>query len=202
MNSAVNFCSILTISYVLILMVGCSQINGYNSQTLPPLESKELLDGEALIYMPPEEVDWVYSGNPSSFANKTTSFSAPIGYITQQIAVRAFSEHFITVNTTSKLLEMADYQFTIQPRVMSFEYTYNCRQTLGAITPEVLLKLYIRAYDSEGKLILDKIYSSGKFKGKSCAATYSPSEKISAALHQAMWVLMAHAADDIKSAIL
>lgn len=183
-------------------MKGCSHSNGYDLNALPPLETNILLDGEALIYMPPKEVDWVYSGNPTRFANQATTFTAPIGYITQQIAVRAFSQHFSTVNTTFNMTEMSAYQFTIQPRVMSFEYTFNCPKTLGAVTPEVMLKLYIRAYDYDGKLILDRIYSSGKFKGKACDATDSPSEKINAALHQALWSLMSRAAGDIKSAIL
>jgi hypothetical protein len=185
-----------------IFITGCSYYDGYDTNILPPLQVEERVDGEAFIYMPAEEVDWVYSGNPTNFADRATTYTAPIGYITQQVAVRAFSQHFLTVNTTSKLLEMADYQYTIQPRIMSFEYTYNCPKGLGAITPEVLLKVYVRVYGSDGQLLLDRIYASGRFKGTPCPDYKSPSEKINAALHQALWALMNNAAADIKSVVL
>ena len=201
MESLINW-GVILVSFFIVLLAGCSFYDGYDPKSLPPFSAKERLEGEAFIYIPAAEIDWVYSGNPNNFADRASTFTAPIGYITQQVAVRAFSQHFLTVNTTSKLLDMADYQYTIQPRVLSFEYTYNCPKGLGTITPEVLLKLYIRVYGSDGQLLLDRIYASGKFKGVPRPDDKSPSEKINAALHQALWALMDNAADDIKSALL
>jgi hypothetical protein len=187
---------------VMLLASGCTFNAGYSSAYLPATEEKERMPGEVLIYMPTEDRDWVYSGHPTSFTGGASTLSISLGGITQQIAVRVFAQYFSTVQAVDTLADKSGYVVAVQPRVQRFEYAYNQLKNLGfAITPEVWVDLHVRAQDPAGKVILDKVYASGKVEGESYAMTGSPGEKTNAALHQALWRLMSEAATDIRSAL-
>ncbi len=187
---------------MMLLASGCAYNVGYSSTYLPAAETKERVPGEALIYMPSEDKDWVYSGHPTSFTGSASTLSIPLGDITQQIAVRVFAQYFSTVHAVGTLTDKAGYVVAVQPRVQRFEYAYNQLKHMGfAITPQVEVDLHVRAQDPAGKVVLDKLYASGKMEGETYMVSGSPAEKTNAIVHQALWRLMSQAATDIRSAL-
>lgn len=142
---------------ITVLGTGCSYKAGYNVTYLPELPTIARHDGKVLIYMTQEDVQWVYSGNPTSFTGSASTLTLPLGNITKLVAERAFSEHFSQVQASTTLDDAARYLVAVQPRVQKFEYAYNSLQNLGfAITPEVWLDLHVRAFDNQGTEIFEK----------------------------------------------
>ncbi len=187
-----------------LLLSGCAYSVGYNSTYLPAPAagaSGERVAGEVLIYMPQQDVDWVYSGHPTSFTASATTLSIPLGSITQQIAVRVFARDFSSVQAVTSLEGRSGYLVEVQPKVRHFEYAYNQLRNLGfAITPEVSLELHVLARDPAGKVVLDKVYESGLVQGETYMASASPAEKTNTAVHQVLWRLLSQAATDIRAA--
>jgi len=184
------------------LLTGCAYNVGYNSTYLPATEAHSRSDAKVLIYMPAADADWAFTGHPTSFTGGGTTLSIPLGNITQQIAVRAFSQNFTTVHTDNTLKDQADYTVIVQPRVQHFEYAYDQLKNAGfAITPEVWVDLHVKALDAQGKALLDKVYKSGKIEGETYMASASPAEKINAAVHKTLWKLMNDAIADIRVAM-
>jgi len=187
---------------LLVETAGCAYNVGYSSTYLPPAETRERVSGEAMIYMPAEDEQWVYSGHPTSFTGSATTLSIPLGSITQQIAVRAFFQCFSSVQTCSNLTDKSGYLVAVQPRVQRFEYAYNQLKNLGfAITPQVWVDLHVHAYAPDGKVILDKVYESEMCEGETYVMSGSPSEKVNAEVHQVLWRLMSQAVTDIEATL-
>jgi hypothetical protein len=184
------------------LLTGCAYNVGYNSTYLPATTAQSRTDAKVLIYMPGADAEWVFKGHPTSFTGGGTTLTIPLGNITQQIAVRAFSQSFTTVHTADTLKDQADYTLVVQPRVQHFEYAYNQLKNLGfAITPQAWVDLHVKAMNAQGTVILDKVYKSGMVEGESYMASASPAEKVNAAVHKALWKLMNEAIGDIRAHI-
>jgi hypothetical protein len=185
---------------LLAVTSGCAYNAGYNSTYLPPAETRELLPGEVMIYMPAADAQWVYTGHPTSFTGSATTLSMPLGSITQQIAVRAFSQRFSSVQTCDELPGKSGYLVAVQPRVQRFEYAYSQLKNLGfAITPQVWVDLHVHATAPDGKVILDKVYASDLCEGETYVMSGSPSEKVNKETHQVLWSLMTQAVTDIET---
>jgi hypothetical protein len=187
----------------LMLLSGCAYNVGYNSTYLPAEQTHQKTPGKVLIYMPDKDANWVFKGHPTSFTGGGTTLTIPLGDITRQIAVRAFSNEFTSVTAADMIKNQADYTMVVQPRVKHFEYAYNQLKNLGfAITPETRVDLSVKASDSQGRTIIDKVYQSGKIEGETYMASASPAEKVNAAVHKTLWKLMNDAIADIKTRLL
>ncbi|MEJ2380444.1 MAG: hypothetical protein P8076_04575 [Gammaproteobacteria bacterium] len=190
----------LLAAVALMLLSGCAYNVGYNSTYLPAEQTHQKTPGKVLIYMPDTDANWVFKGHPTSFTGGGTTLTIPLGDITRQIAVRAFSNEFTSVTAADTIKNQADYTVVVQPRVQHFEYAYNQLKNLGfAITPETRVDLSVKVSDSEGRTIVNKVYQSGKIEGETYMASASPAEKVNAAVHKTLWKLMNAAIADIKA---
>lgn len=187
----------------LMLLSGCAYNVGYNSTYLPAAQPHQKTPGKVLVYMPDKDANRVFKGHPTSFTGGGTTLTIPLGDITRQIAVRAFSNEFTSVTAADTIKNQADYTVVVQPRVQHFEYAYNQLKNLGfAITPETRVDLSVKASDRQGRTIIDKVYQSGKIEGETYMASASPAEKVNAAVHKTLWKLMNDAIADIKAKLL
>lgn len=186
----------------LLMATGCSYNVGYKSTYLPEPASQEKMDAKVLIYTTAEQDAYVYSEHPKSFTASATTLSVPLGEITRQVAVRAFSARFTSVDTSNSLDQRVAYRVVVTPRISNFEYGYYQLENLGfAITPKVQVDLEVHATDGQGQPVLDKTYSSGLTRGESYVLSGSPSERTNAILHGALWDLMWQAAGEVRAAL-
>ena len=186
----------------LIMTTGCSYNVGYKSTYLPEPAAQAKMDARVLVYTTAAQDAYVYSDHPKSFTASATTLSVPLGEITRQVAVRAFSGQFTTVDASNSLDRQAEYRVVVTPEVKKFEYGYYQLENLGfAITPKVEVELHVRATDGQGQPVLEKTYSSGLTKGESYVLSGSPSERTNAILHGALWALMWQAATEVRAAL-
>ena len=190
----------ILVSAIVLVTTGCAYKVGYNSSYLPPAGIAGKVDGKALVVMTAEEVEWVYSGHPTSFTGGGTTLTVPLGNITKQVALEVFSRHFDRVDSGVDLSAAAEYLFVVNPRISKFEYAFIQLQNLGfAITPEVIVNLDVKLFDAAGKQLMQKSYVSGEREGDSYMMSGSPNEKINKILHETLFDLMSQAAVDAHS---
>jgi hypothetical protein len=184
-------------TFVVLWVSGCAYNVAYNPSYLPPAPSVTKSEGKVLIMMTAEQEQWVYSDHPTSFTGSGTTLTIPIGSITKQVALSVFEKYFQQVGAGENMQQAADYQLVVNPVVQHFEYAYNQLKNLGfAITPEVQIDLHVTVYNSGGKELLSRTYSSGEKEGSSYMISGSPDERINKMVHETLYELMMQAAQD------
>lgn len=182
---------------VVVLLSSCSYKVGFDASYLPPAVVAGKHAGKVLVLMSPQEQEWIYEGNPTSFTGGGTTLTAPLGNITKQVAIEVFSRHFDTVDTAEALPEDGQYIIVANPRIRHFEYAYNQLKNLGfAITPQIKVELDVTLFDNKNNKLMEKTYTSGLQAGESYMISISPEEKVNQALHKALFAQMTLAAQD------
>ena len=107
------------------MATGCSYNVGYKSTYLPEPASQQKMDAKVLIYTTAEQDAYVYSEHPKSFTASATTLSVPLGEITRQVAVRAFSARFTSVDASNRLDQRSAYRVVVTPRISNRITSYN-----------------------------------------------------------------------------
>lgn len=200
-----------------LLLCGCAAEVTYDPEYLAPAIPKYLAETQILILMDAEDLEYVYEGTADSFIGGDFILRMSIGAITREIAVDVFRSHFnygvVFADTPPPDLH---YVVAIDPEIRNFRYHYEqyveesvieMRNVDGEIeavpatiiTPTIEFELALRAYDSAGNVVLDKIYPSGVVAGESYYVTSRPHERINATFHATLQSMMLRVASDLRS---
>jgi hypothetical protein len=200
-----------------LILCGCAAEVAYEPQYLESAIPKYLAETRILILMNPEDMEYVYEGTADSFIGRDFTLRMPIGAITREIAADVFQSHFnygvVFAGTPPPDLR---YVVAIDPEIRDFKYRYEQRleenviemRTIDGeteaipatvITPTIEFELALRAFDSEGNIVLDKIYPSGTVAGESYYVTSRPHERINATFHATLQSMMLRVASDLRS---
>jgi hypothetical protein len=190
--------------FFVLLLGGCAYQAGYNPTYIPDEEPDYISSDEVLLVMADEDEDYVYTGSPSSFTGGGTSLSIPLGTITKEVAEEILEDRFSgRVGFANEFLPEEGYRLALKPRIRRFDYKYNSLKNLGfAITPEVDIDLRVTILDSNGQVIFDEVYQSGRTAGDTYIVSGSPSEKVNEALHRTLYQLFEESFADARPIVL
>jgi hypothetical protein len=186
-----------------LLISGCTSVVGYNPSYLSVDAPRLNLAGKSLVVMSDNDAQWVYAGKPTSFTGGASTMTVPMGEITKQVAIRVFGAAFRDgADFRNRTGDVSGYRLIVQPKVGSFTYAYNQLKNFGfAITPTITMELRVQLSSADGRMLLEKTYSSGPTEGAAYAISGSPAEKINQLAHQTLFKLMTNAAEDARSAM-
>jgi hypothetical protein len=188
-----------------LLLGGCAYQVGYDPGYVPGGAPSFIARGKLLLVMSEADRNFIYEGSPISAVGDFTTLTIPLGAIMTQIAQEVFSSCFsMGVEVTDKAEPGTDYVLAIEPDISRFMYGYtrfldeSFAEPQQQVTPEIELELGLKAYNHDGKQVLDKTYNSGRVAGESYIVTRRPQERINEAVHETLHRLMLQAAEDVR----
>ena len=197
-----------TLSAALVIgLGGCAYQVEYDPEYVTDEAPSYVADAEIVILMHPHDTEYVFEGSPTTQVGEFTSLTIPIGNIMQEIAAEVFQSCFAYgVVFTQELTRDMNYLVALEPEFHDFSYAYD-RVPLetepgepprSITTPQVQFELSVKAYDSSGKIVLERNYDSGLVSGESYEVTNRPYERVNETFHTALQQVMLRVADDIR----
>ena len=187
------------------LLSGCATPVYYNPSYVPTAlpGGFKPIPGKAFVYTQEANDRYVFKGTPSSFTGSALELSMPLGEMTREIALAAFSKVFTEGAVKGNALpDAVQYQAILEPRSYNFDHKYNALRNVGfAITPQVRMTLSVKLLSKEGRVIQEKTYDSGIKNGSTYFISFSPQEKMNKTAHVVLYDLMFMAAEDIRIAM-
>jgi hypothetical protein len=195
---------------------GCAYELEYEPEYLADTTPRYLAETQILVLMQPQDMEYVYEGRPDSVIGETITLRMPIGAITREIVAGVLQSHFnYGVVFAGQLVPDLRYVVAIEPEIRNFSYRYDQQIEEGVvelrpveddyeavpatiITPSIQFELALKAYDSSGNVLLDKVYPSGLVAGESYIVTSRPHERINATFHATLQDIMLTVAEDIR----
>jgi hypothetical protein len=190
-----------------IALGGCAYQVGYEPEYVSDEAPSYVADAEIVILMHPHDTEYVFQGSPTTSVGEFTTLTIPIGNIMQEIAAEVFQSCFsFGVVFTQELSRDMAYLVAIEPEIMNFSYAYDRvpiesgpdEPPRSITTPQVEFDLAVKAYDSSGRIMLERTYASGRVSGESYEVTNRPYERINETFHTALQQVMLRVADDIR----
>lgn len=189
--------TIITIAGVL---GACSSNQPLNSQLFPEVTSSEnLIDGNGIIYMTTEEVEFIHS-HDTDIMNGGSWFKVetPIGAILQSAAQREFDT--LLSGGAQNSSERIDADFTIVPILRSASYNLNTMTNLGfTVIPKVNLSASIVIMDREDNVIMNERFDVYDHSAEPMIAEGNPGPVVGAAMHEAAAKIMSDATSAFTS---
>ena len=190
-----------------IVLGGCAYKVGFEPEYVSEEAPSYIAEAEIVILMHPHDTEYVFQGSPTTSVGEFTTLTIPIGNIMQEITAEVFQSCFAfgVVFTTDLNRDMA-YLVAIEPEIQNFSYAYD-RMAIDTepdeaprsiTTPQVEFDLAVKAYDSGGRTMLERTYSSGRVAGEPYEVTNRPYERINETFHTALQQVMLRVADDIR----
>ena len=210
---SIKYLAWLLIGISVILLSGCPYTRAYMegceqhdsifekrvSSNLKPVDLANRIEGKVLVMMTTEQEDRVYSGHPTSTTGSDITISVPLGELTSKTSLDIFAMNYMAVEAGHVLDETASYRLIVTPVIEHFEYSFNQLKTLGFfITPQIEIDLHVTFYDSGGKEILSRSYSSGTRDGDSFPCSDIVQERIKRLTQETLIDLMTEAANDSR----
>jgi len=190
-----------------VALAGCAYQVGYEPAYVSEEAPSYLAQAEIVILMHPHDTEAVFQGSPTTSVGGFTTLTIPIGNIMQEITAEVFHSCFaFGVVFTQELNPDMAYLVAIEPEIQNFSYAYD-RVPIEAApdepprsvtTPAVEFDLAVNAYDSGGRTVLERTYSSGRVAGEPYEVTNRPYERINATFHTALQQVMLRVAADIR----
>lgn len=203
-----TFAGVCLIAAGALVASACAYRLGYEPDYVPPERPSYVADGRLLIVMPAAERELVYEGGPQSRVGSLTRLTIPFGSILQDIAKQVFGSCFARgVEFAETRQDATDpYVLALEGDLAKFLYSYTRVIDEGFavaapttwMVPEVEIAFDVRAYDSEGRKVLDKTYDSGVTSGDRLAVDAGVAERVSQTLHETLHRLMLQVANDIR----
>jgi len=207
----------LAVALIASSVVACATEVGYQPEYLSDAIPSYLAETQILILMDDADLEYVYEGTADSFIGQNVTLRMPIGAITREIAASVFQSHFnYGVVFAASPPPDVRYVVAIEPEIRNFSYRYDQYvdqsvvemrpadegglEAIPAtiITPSIQFELALRAYDADGKVVLERDYDSGTVAGQSYFVTARPHERINATFHATLQDMMLAVADDLE----
>jgi hypothetical protein len=189
----------------------CAYEIGYRPEYLPPDAPTYVAQGKLLVVMPDEQRAFNYEAPPSSRTGDFTTLVVPVGNIVQEIASHVFGECFAYgVEFADSREGRDDYVLAIEGNMQEFIYSYtkvidagfNAERPDVWIVPEVEIAFAVKAYNREGRQVLEKVYDSGVQAGEEYMVTSRPAERINRVLHATLQDLMLDLVADVRPLLM
>jgi hypothetical protein len=197
---------VLAVAATLLAVGGCAHTGAYNAGYLAAARRPvaTLCEGKVLVVTTQQEDAYLYEGHPTSLTGAATTLTVPLGAITKEAAIAAFSDAFRGGAEASATVHDADrFAAVISPRPVSFTYEYNQLKNVGfAVTPTAVVSIDLRVLDGVGGTRWEKVYASGPVEGPSYMLNTSPQEEIVKVTHKAIYDLMSKAAVDVAAEVV
>ena len=206
----------LTVLFAVAVLAGCTAQGRFEAEYLEPVAAPYLAEAKIVVLMHDHDQQYTFSGKPASQIGENIKLTMPIGSILREVSAGVFRSYFMYGTVfTDELSPNLLYTVAIEPEIRNFSYRYDrdftgdifdvretedgvAAQPLSVITPSIQFELAVRAYDSAGKVLLEKTYESGVVQGESYMVTSRPHERVNATFHKALEQLMLKVADDIR----
>ncbi len=199
------------------LLAGCAAQGQFESNYLEQVNPPYLAETKIVILMHDHDLEYTFEGKPTSQIGENITLTMPLGSIMREVAASVFQSYFMYgVVFTEELSPSLLYLVALEPEIRDFSYRYDrqveadvfdvrrsdsgdlAAEPVSVITPSISFTLDIKAYDSDGKVLLQKSYDSGQVAGESYIVTSRPHERINATFHKALQEIMLKVADDIR----
>jgi hypothetical protein len=190
-----------------LALAGCAHEVAFHGDYLPDAQPAYVAQGKLLMVMPEEQRVFVYEGAPSSRTGDFTKLIVPIGTIVEEIARDVFGECFAYgVEVADSRAGRDDFVIALEGDMQEFIYSYtevidagfNDETVDTWIVPEVEIAFAVKAFDRDGRMVLDKVYDSGVAAGEGYMVTSKPAERINRVLHTTLHDLMIELAADVR----
>jgi hypothetical protein len=209
----------LTVSLLVgsAILGGCTAEGLYEPQYLSKVTPPYLAENKIVILMHDHDQQLMFTGKPESEIGENITLEMPIGTILREVTANVFRSFFMYgVVFTDKLVPDLKYHVALEPEIRNFGYRYdrqiegdsfNLRagggdgvttEPLTTITPSVHFELAVKAYDSNNKVLLDKVYQSGLVAGERYIVTSRPHEHVNETFHKALQQTLEQVAVDIR----
>jgi hypothetical protein len=194
-----------------VALSGCAYQVAYDPEYVTEETPSYVADAEVVILMHPHDTEYVFQGSPTTDVGEFTTLTIPIGNIMQEITAEVFQSCFaFGVVFTQELTRDMNYLVAIEPEIQNFSYGYDRvpidtpedEMPRSITTPQVEFDLAVKAYDSSGKIVLERTYSSGLVSGESYEVTNRPYERVNETFHVALQQIMLRVADDIRPLLI
>lgn len=199
-----------------LALAGCAAEGLFEPQYLGPVTPPYLAETKIVVLMHDHDQQYTFQGKPTSQIGENITLTMPIGSILREVSASVFRSYFMYGTVfTDELSPNLLYLVAVEPEIRNFSYRYDRQiegdvfdlrstedgvetQPVSIITPSIQFELALKAYDSAGKLLLEKTYPSGLVAGESYMVTSRPHERINATFHKALQDIMLKVADDIR----
>jgi hypothetical protein len=197
-----------------VVLGGCTAEGLYEPEYLSKVTPPYLAENKIVILMHEHDEQLVFSGKPESEIGENITLVMPIGTILREVCANVLRSFFMYgVVFTDKLVPDLRYHVAIEPEIRKFGYRYDRQiegdvfnippnsdqaEPLSTITPSVHFELAVKAYDSNNKILLDKVYESGLVAGESYIVTSRPHEHVNETFHKALQQTLEKVAADIR----
>ena len=197
-----NMIKIAAVVLATVLLSACaaSHTMAYRSDYVPDrsVASGGRKSGRVLVYTTRSDDARV----DSSGANNTSGMvlTTPIGVMTREIAVKAFSQIATDGAVASNdLTDAGHYSVIVRPESLTFKHGVDATNLGLALAADVQCQMRISILDSSGKTIFERDYDSGVVEAKTqILIGTSMFDKTNRLAHETIYDLMRRAADDVR----
>ena len=192
----------MTARTLLILAIaalqGCAGTGVYKPEYLgdPPRFYGEPLAGRALLYVSPQDRDYVFVGGPKTLVGSAVTVTLPLGRYVPDVGKEAIADFFSDGVELVEDVSVAGREPTIQVRVADFAYRYELL-TISAVFID--MRLDVTLFDPDGRSLWSDTYRADEHRVQvKCPAT-RPYECVNKAAHVTLFDLMYKAGSGVRN---
>lgn len=177
---------------------GCAGTGTYKPEYLgdaPYFYGKPLTD-RVLLYVAPEDRNYVFVGRPKSIVGYAVTVTLPLGLYLPEVGKEALASFFAGGVDPVEDLSVARQDLAVQLRVEDFAYRFDL---LTAYVVHVDMQLGVTLLDPDGRSSWSDTYRAEDFRVQvKCAAT-QPEDCVNKAAHVTLFDLMYRAGSGLRN---
>jgi hypothetical protein len=180
------------------VILGCTGTGAFKPEYLgnPPVYYGEPLSGRVLLYISPQDRNYVFVGRPKTFVGSAFTVTLPLGLYVPEVGKEALSNFFAGGVDLVEDLAVARQDPVVQVRVEDFAYRYELLTTSAVF---IDMELDVTLLDPDGRSLWSDTYRADETRVQvKCPAT-QPEECVNRAAHVILFDLMYKAASGLRN---